>query len=412
MSLVVYQSSVKSSCSNDSILDLSEVPDGRRFSKVVQHPLYSLILKASDKPTESKVEDVFKRFFTKVTVSSTDTKFYEQTMKLFTSIAHTSTGCEILDRIAKTGKRLFVNIAGNGFDDGFLSAFSYLAINPYQKYYYITVNESGDNEIQEAPTFVVLFHELVHALGFFENKKEHILRQSNCATLDSCLSNQEEERTIGSIQSIDENADVPFKIITRDLEGERVYTTISNSPSENKLLLELGLPPRITHHGLVDYPATLSEMAKFDLVHDFKEMIQKNSFKTEDYFFTFNGLKLSLLSVAAGFGSMKMFECLLSSGMPIDIEDDYGSIVHAAIRKDRYEMALQFITERGIDVDVKNKNGETAYTLLQQKPLIQRFSKYTGPLIEQIEQAIEERSNIRFKVPLDRFRTQPILIEK
>ena len=93
---------------------------------------------------------------------------------------------------------------------------------------------------------------------------------------------------------------------------------------------------------------------------------------------------------------------LLELGLP-------PRISHKCFCNDHYAFAFEVIA-KGIDVDLKNNQEQTVYSVLQKKTA--RFCSIKGPLIKKIKMAIEERSQLRFKLPLDRFHTSdPIFID-
>ncbi len=392
---------IESCSSKECIINLSDVPDGERFIKVVQHPIYSSTLRSYDKPSESKAEEVVQQFFTNSSVSEIDSKFNKQVMKDLASLAKTSTGYEVLDRIAKTKKKLFIIKCDDGEHSQFISGFSYLTLLPEEKYYYISINKDGEKIIQEGPNYVTLLHELVHAMTFFEDAAAHRIAYKNISTLDSCLTSVNEQGTIASVHEIGITSEAPIKILSKNNEGKSVVSTILNSPSENKLLLELGLPPRVTHWGFASYPPTLAEIVKLELINDFKEKLSNNILDKNLHFVLIKQQKISLSAHAIHFGSVKMFNLLLESGMPLNIEDDIGGVIHSAISKDRFELAQFLITEKGVDVDLKNKEGETVYHRLQQKDPSILSCKHRGPLIDKLKKEIEARSKCHFKLPLN-----------
>lgn len=395
MSLIVYQPQmtiqerVSSWLEKDCELDLSNVQDGERFCRVVNHPKYAYLLKTTDKPTKAKIKSVAAALFKSISFKDQDRTFRKQFRESITFLASTATGCEVLERIAKTKKRLTISECSSLKDSEFDSADDTLKISLNEKYYYIATNSSGEKIIQQGPAASALLHELIHVMGSFENEEQVNERKNDTDCLDFAMSDCEEFWTIASMRNISTSAAAPLKITALNANNERITFGVFNTPSENKLLLELGLPLRAAHKSFREYPPTRSEAIGLGLYPYFREKALADSLQNNQHFEVINGHRLSLLSVAASFGNKKFFQLLTDYGVPLNVQDDFGGALNTAVLFAQYEFAYELVTVMNVDLNLKNKHGQDVHSILLKKHPDKLNNK--NPFFNKLVEAIEEK---------------------
>ena len=215
---------------------------------------------------------------------------------------------------------------------------STITLNDSKAEHTISVNSDGERFFSPAlPGFIILVHELIHALHNFEEGKEMVdKKRKNKNILAPDLDDLEEQETIIG------------------KEGEGTFC-------ENVFNFHFGYPLRINHRAIMlnkENTFTATDCAAMGVVGILNKMLLSNPSLLNLPQLTSNDLQSTPLNASIAYREVEMFDYLLQIDADVNAQDDVGTALHMAIMTKQLDLA-KVLLEKGASVDVKNSKGLT-----------------------------------------------------
>ena len=289
-------------------------------------------------------------------------------------------GLDLFARIIKANKEIIIN-------DGISSKYNYasnsLSINFNERYFYVSLNSEGKRILTEAPNYIVLAHELIHAVHWFEGKETTNKSSGNSFLIDPTMDDEEEQLTITGLSLIDPDGAISA-IVRSTNELACFHFGIADLCCENSFLAALGLPLRIDHNGPLSSPPTFIDLMRVGATATLEEECMKDPTiidsidENKD-----RNIKMSLLSAAAYYSREDQLNYLLSQGANVNQADEIGGPILAAIKSDHIELAICLVESGKFNPFLRDRDGNDALDYMHLHARW-RFSSRHKPLKEKL----------------------------
>jgi hypothetical protein len=274
-----------------------------------------------------------------------DVFFKERVMCLLKLLALRPSGRLLIHNLANASYKILIEPgAKSSFkpssDDGCLK----IQLNLNEAYYCICEGKEGPVSV-DTPNFIVMAHEMVHALHFlwkyqlYQTEGEHVFHLFNCAASTDKVPDLDEQMTIFGIP------------------GEQMIC-------ENSIRYEFAYPPRI-HHATAFFPpfsrldadrihtekisdrTRMEAAAEFGLLSEMRKLIAWGAKPTEG------------LHPAALEGHTEALRLLAASGANLMDEDEEGGTVLHDVAFEGPSSSAKVLLKYDVEVNKKNKAGLT-----------------------------------------------------
>ena len=309
-----------------------------------ENSLNNYVDKKCDKTKSRDVENIFKNIInSKIQINlSPDSEGYRFATHCIKKIISCKPGRQLIKRLMKTGETLTIEASLNG-KWGFSRERQAIGIINHPEHYYVAYDAHKGRIFAKVDQVCAFFHELVHALHWFENpelsQREKSVTDEN-ELIHSEVDNGEEEHTIFGI--------------TKDMKGNYVFDPIC----ENTFLKILGMPSRINHLGFCLKPGekiNASHALRCGLLDCLKSLLSEDpsllntfievKFKEIDD----KSTKLTMLSAAIFYKREDIVDYLLSLEVDVNLPDDRGGALQVAVDKKNINAACQLVN-RGAQI--------------------------------------------------------------
>jgi ankyrin repeat protein len=246
-------------------------------------------------------------------------------------------GRTLFKRLLKADKPLSINFDSrrdSGFED------TSIFLNDSEMYHY-SVNLDGEIFFYFTPLFIILAHELIHALHYFEEGREVFLNKTrNINILDPDWDDLEEQETI---------------------MGEEGQMTLC----ENVFCFHFGYPLRINHRGFSG-TFTASYCASKGALASLKELLISNPSLLnlpQKYSNRYGEVTATPLNASLAERQVEISDYLFRVGVDVNAQDDHwGTALHVAVQTGQLAV-IKMLLDKGADPNVKNHKGFTPLEL-------------------------------------------------
>ncbi len=212
-------------------------------------------------------------------------------------------------------------------------------------FHHISVTSNGEKIFSPAPDFLILVHELIHALHYFEEGPTFVEKKVTFGRIpDPAWDDLEELETIMG------------KIGTMTL-------------CENVFRYHFGHPLRINHLGISlneEETPTVSTCAMRGILGSLKELLlSKPSLLNLPQFCSNTSIQEPITPLNASISAyhQEITDYLFQLGVDVNVWDShYGTALHVAILTNQLDLSLVLL-EKGADIKVKNPQGYTTLEL-------------------------------------------------
>ncbi len=252
-----------------------------------------------------------------------------------------------------------------------------LTLNDSTVSHQISVNSDGEKFFIPGAGFIILAHELIHALHYFEEGIDAVeQKRKNKNLLDPELHNLEEEETI------------------MGKEGEGTLC-------ENLFRFRFGYPLRINHQGLSldkDKTYTVSDCASSGALANLKTLLVSDPslLNLPQRYGNTDSLLMTPLNAAITDNQVEISDYLFQLGVDVNAYDKHwGTALHVAIQNEQIDM-VKTLLSKGANVDVKDPFGRSALELVLNKKNdellellaphlnLKEVDKYGNPLLHRV----------------------------
>lgn len=230
----------------------------------------------------------------------------------------------------------------------------------HMDYYYCALNESEETILAKYPDrFFTLAHELLHQR---DEKNRKGFNANSSGLINSHMSNIEEQIVITGF-------DTHIKPMVYYPLNESVFLTLCK------------LSMRINHLGLRINSGELPTMidcitlGAFSTAKSFKDIDLNLPQKTHDCpYRAMRNKNISPLTAAYATNDRKMIDYLIAKGARPDVQDDFGGPLHAAAHYGWSSTLMTELIQKGISVDTPNPDQETPLMILIEKEKYNAFN--------------------------------------
>lgn len=332
-----------------------------------------------EKPSLEKIRTLAEGFWKTTTIEG-DKDFAKKLESIIDRIVQTKPGVELISRFLKINQPLFIR-ESHETNTTELNH-NRLTINLGDEHFCLTVNQNEEKYFIPNPIEAVFLHELIHFVHVYNlNSTFHELQANSLDLIDPDMDDEEEQLTISGFSKVDKSEDYPLKSEIHNKFNNTFFVALTDPCCENSFHIAFGHSIRINHHGSTLGSPTLIDMIKEGAIGSLKQLNLKTYNITIVQEHRNVKLNISLLSAAAFHRKIEVIDFLILSGADINIEDEIGGALQAAIKRDFIPLAFKLLAYK-IDTKLKDIHGKTALDNLGEAS---KFCKRRKPLVKELE---------------------------
>jgi hypothetical protein len=251
-------------------------------------------------------------------------------------------GRTLFKRLLKADQPLTIVFGSKKEEPGYIADIRTIVLNDSKVRYCISANSEGEQFFTPMPDFLILAHELIHALHHFEGDLEYMAKLRNSKDiLNSDLDNLEEQETI----------------IGKEGEG---------TLCENVFRFHFGHPLRVSHRGIIlnkGQSFTASTCAFAGTLASLKEMQFSELNRSEPLTGAAKELawrEMTPLHASLLANRVEISHYLIQTGVDVNAWDKgCGTALHLAVKNKQLDV-VKALLEKGADINEKDPEGRTA----------------------------------------------------